>query len=127
MRSIEYIRGPGNKINIKGDSLKAVFDVFLAVSGRSTIVHNCFPVGVRRFVRRTGDRDIYRMYFMLRNSASGPEIRLPGRMLAAKAGRMADVGAFPVAVRPKSGPEGRFRARKHDCVTSSLSGGPETR
>ncbi len=29
----------------------------------------------------------------------------------------ADVGAFPVAVRPKSGPEGRFTARKHYCVT----------
>ncbi len=31
----------------------------------------------------------------------------------------ADFGAFPVAVRPKSGPEGRFPDRKHYCVTSS--------
>ncbi len=29
----------------------------------------------------------------------------------------ADFGAFPVAVRPKSGPEGRLTARKHYCVT----------
>ncbi len=36
-----------------------------------------------------------------------------------KAGRRADFNAFPVAVRPKSGPEGRFTARKHYCVTSS--------
>ncbi len=33
------------------------------------------------------------------------------------AGRRADLGAIPVAVRPKSGPEGRFSARKHYCVT----------
>ena len=33
------------------------------------------------------------------------------------AGRRADFGAFPVAVRPQSGPEGRFPARKHYCVT----------
>jgi hypothetical protein len=55
---------------------------------------------------------------MLRNSTSGPEIGLPGRILAGllpgkhqdrpsgrpKTGRMADLGAFPAAVRPKSGP-----------------------
>ncbi len=54
-------------------------------------------------------------YSMLCNSASGPEICLPGRVLAGplpgkhrnrpsgrpKAGRRADVGAFPGAVRPK--------------------------
>jgi hypothetical protein len=34
-----------------------------------------------------------------------------------KAGRRADFGAFPVAVRPKPGPEGRSTARKHYCVT----------
>ncbi len=33
-----------------------------------------------------------------------------------KAGRWAYFGVFPVAVRPKSGPEGRFMARKHYCV-----------
>ena len=52
-------------------------------------------------------------------SASGTEIGLPGRILAGlllgrnrngpsgrpKAGRSADFGAFPVAVRPKSDPE----------------------
>jgi hypothetical protein len=32
-------------------------------------------------------------------------------------GRKADFRIFPVAVRPKSGPEGRFPARKHYCVT----------
>ncbi len=58
---------------------------------------------------------------MLRNNASGPGIGLPGRILAGllpgkhrnrisgrpSAGRRADVGSLPVAVRPKSGPEGR--------------------
>ncbi len=34
-----------------------------------------------------------------------------------KAGRRADLLAFPVSVRPTSGPEGRFTARKHYCVT----------
>ncbi len=51
-------------------------------------------------------------YFMLRNSASGPELGLPGRILAGllpgkhrKAfGRRADFGAFPVAVRAKTRP-----------------------
>ncbi len=33
------------------------------------------------------------------------------------AGRRADFGVFPVAVRPKSDPEDRFPARKHYCVT----------
>ena len=61
-------------------------------------------------------------YFMLRNNASGPQTGLPGRILTGllpgkhqnrpsgrpKAGRGADFGTFPVAVRPKSGPEGRF-------------------
>ena len=28
------------------------------------------------------------------------------------------MGVFPVAVRPKSGPEGRFTARKHYCITA---------
>ncbi len=63
----------------------------------------------------------FRLYSMLRNSASRPKIGLPGRILAGllpgrhrnrpgrpKAGRRADFGSFPVAVRPKSGPEGRF-------------------
>ncbi len=54
-------------------------------------------------------------YSMLRNSASGPGIGLPGQILAGllpgkhrkrhsgrpTAGRRADFGAFPVAVRPK--------------------------
>jgi hypothetical protein len=31
--------------------------------------------------------------------------------------RRADFGAFPVAVRPKFGPEVRLPARKHYCVT----------
>ncbi len=73
-------------------------------------------------------------YSMLRNSASGPEIGLPGRILAGlqpgkdrirhsgrpSAGWRADFGAFPAAVRPSSGPEGRFTARKHCCVTWSM-------
>ncbi len=68
---------------------------------------------------------------MLRNNASGPKIGLPRRILAGllpgknrnrpsgrpKAGRRADFGSLPVAVRAKSGPEGRCPARKHYCVT----------
>ncbi len=75
------------------------------------------------------------LYSMLRSNASGPEIGLPGRILAGllpgkhrnrpsgrpKAVRRADVGAFPVAVRPKSGPEDGFLARKHYCITLSTS------
>ncbi len=71
------------------------------------------------------------LYFMLRNSASGPELGLPGRIFAAllpgkhrnrssgrpSAGRRADFGAFPVAVRLKSGPEVRSSVRKHYCIT----------
>jgi hypothetical protein len=59
-------------------------------------------------------------YSMSRNSASGLEVRLSGRILVGllppkyrngpsgrpKAGRRADFGAFPLAVRPKSDPEG---------------------
>jgi hypothetical protein len=55
-----------------------------------------------------------KLYSMLRNSASGPEIKLPGRILDGrlpgknrnrpsgrpKAGRRGDFGVFPVAVRP---------------------------
>ncbi len=66
-----------------------------------------------------------------RNSASVPEVGLPGRILAGplpgkhrnrpsgrrKAGRRADFGTFPVAVRPKIRPECRFAARKRYCVT----------
>ncbi len=65
---------------------------------------------------------------MLRNSASGPEVVPPGYILAGllqgerrnrpsgrpKAGTFS---VFPVAVRPKSGPEGRCPARKHYYVT----------
>ncbi len=71
------------------------------------------------------------LYFLLRNNASGPEISLPGRILAAlpsgkhrnrpsgrpKAGRRAYFGISPVAARPKSSPEGGFPARMHYCVT----------
>ncbi len=70
------------------------------------------------------------LYSMLRNIASGPEIGSPGRILDGvlpgkdrirpsgrpKAGRRAEFCVFPVAVRPKSSPEGRFPARKHYCV-----------
>jgi hypothetical protein len=35
------------------------------------------------------------------------------------AGRRADFAAFPVAVRSKSGPEGRFPGREWYCVTWS--------
>ncbi len=42
------------------------------------------------------------------------------------AGRRADFGAVPVAVRPKSGPEGRFTVRKRYCVTHSNLRTPPT-
>ncbi len=45
---------------------------------------------------------------------------LNGPLLSPKAGRRADFGAFPAAVRPKSGPEGRFPALKHYCVYCAL-------
>ena len=68
---------------------------------------------------------------MVRNGASGPEIGLSGRIVAGllpekhenrssgrpKAGRRCNFGALPVAILTKSGPEGRFPARKHYCVT----------
>ncbi len=79
-------------------------------------------------------------YSMLRNGASGPLIGLPGRILAGllpikyrtrpsgrlSAGRRSDFGAFPVADRPKTGPDGRLTARMHYCVTQSRrdSGSP---
>ncbi len=47
------------------------------------------------------------MYSMLRNGASGPEIGRP------KAGRRADLEALQIRIRPKSGPEAQFPARKH--------------
>ncbi len=56
-------------------------------------------------------------YPMLHNSASGPDIGLPGR-------NPADVEAFPTRIRPKSGPEDRSLARKHYCVTSCTSLSP---
>jgi hypothetical protein len=68
---------------------------------------------------------------MLRNSASGPDIRLPGRVLDGllpgkhrnrpsghpKAGRKADFDAFPVAVRPKSGPECLTETERQGHIT----------
>ncbi len=70
-------------------------------------------------------------YSMSRNNGSGPEIGLPGRILAGlvpgkhrhrpsgrpSAGQRTGFSVFPVAVRPISGPEGRFMARNHYCVT----------
>jgi hypothetical protein len=75
-------------------------------------------------------------YSMLHN-ASGPEIGLPGRILAGlqpgkhrnrtsgrpKAGRRADFGSFPVAVRPMDGPETRLRNIEY----SDIAGQVETR
>ena len=40
-------------------------------------------------------------------------IRRGGYKKGPSAGRRADFGAFPEAVRPKSGPEGRLTARRH--------------
>ena len=68
-------------------------------------------------------RGCFKIYSMLRNSGSGPEIGPPGQILAGlppgklrnrpsgrpSAGRRADFGVFPVAVRPKSGPEALLR------------------
>jgi hypothetical protein len=73
----------------------------------------------------------------VRNSASGPEIKLPGRILAGllvpgqnrnrpsgrpSAGRRPNFGAFPVAVLPNFDTEAQFLARKHYYVIwSTLS------
>ena len=63
-------------------------------------------------------------YFMLRNSASVPDIGLPGGISAGTsqirpsgrplplAGRRADFEVFPIRIRPKSGPETRSPARQ---------------
>ncbi len=67
------------------------------------------------------------LYLLLRNSAFGQEIWLPARISAGfklekfqnrpsgrpKAGRRADFEAFPISIRPRTGPEARFPARKH--------------
>ncbi len=50
-----------------------------------------------------------------RAAASDPPGQTP-QASRTDSGRRADFGALPVAVRPKSGPEGRFTARKHYCV-----------
>ncbi len=77
-----------------------------------------------------------RSYSMLRYSASGLEIGLLGRILAGllpgkhqnrpsgrpSAGRKAAFGAFPVAVRPKSGPKSRVQARLCYSVWKVQSG-----
>jgi hypothetical protein len=68
------------------------------------------------------------LYSMIRDSASGPEIGLPGRIWAVlkepkSALRPAEgwpkdqSQCFPGSSPAKSGPEGRFPARKHYCVT----------
>ncbi len=81
------------------------------------------------------DHVIESMYPMLRNSASGPEIGIPGRISAGfhsgkprsrpsgrpKAGRRADFEDLPTRIRPKAGPEARCPARKHYCVKSSIT------
>ncbi len=52
---------------------------------------------------------------VLGNSASGPEIYLPGRISAGLySGKPEN---RPTRIRPKSGLEARFPARKHYCVT----------
>ncbi len=56
--------------------------------------------------------------FRTRNRPSGPDVgrtAMGKEPKSAQAGRRAYFGAFPVAVRPKPGPEGRFLARKHYC------------
>jgi hypothetical protein len=67
-------------------------------------------------------------YFMLRNSASVPDIGLPGGISAGTsqirpsgrplplAGRRADFEVFPIRIRLKTRPEARFPDRKHHCV-----------
>ncbi len=73
---------------------------------------------------RHGDTLCYALVLPGRKSAfrAGLAGLLPGRHRnrpfgRPKAGRRAEFGAFPVAVRPKSGPEGRFTGRKHYRVT----------
>ncbi len=74
------------------------------------------------------------LYSMLR--ASGPEIRLPGRILAGlllgndryrpsgrpNAGGRADFEVVPTRIRPKSGSEYRFPARKHYNTNAEVLG-----
>jgi hypothetical protein len=64
---------------------------------------------------------IHLCYSMLRfragNLPSGPDFGRTALSGWPSAGRRADFDAFPVAVRPQSGPEGRCTARRHYCVT----------
>ncbi len=64
----------------------------------------------------------YNMQYSVMQYFSGPEIGLPGRIVAGllpaknrsrPSGRRFDFRASPVAVRPKSGPEGRLTDRRH--------------
>jgi hypothetical protein len=63
----------------------------------------------------------YKILFPCRKSAFqaefGPSCYRESTEIGPPAGRRTDFGVFPVGVRPKSGPEGRFPARKHNCVT----------
>jgi hypothetical protein len=80
--------------------------------------------------RQLPDWGLLLTYHMLRNSASGPVLGLPGHISDSnreslkigtpgrpKAGRRSDFDVFPTRIRQKSGPKDRFPARKHRCIT----------
>ncbi len=63
--------------------------------------------------------------FRAGDRASGPDfsrilIRKASKSaLRPKAGRRADLDVFPTRIRPRSGPEAQYPARKYYCVTES--------
>ncbi len=58
--------------------------------------------------------DLILTYPMLGTSTSGPEIGFAGRISA-------DVEAFPIEIRPKSGPEALIAPREYYCITTGIS------
>ncbi len=94
------------------------FDIKSDLTQESFTVLNCSLDGATSACR-SGDQSVGPSYRLLRNSASGPEIGLSGRISAGfqsgrpqnqpsgrpKVGRRTDLEAFPIRIRPKSCPE----------------------
>ncbi len=60
-----------------------------------------------------------RVYRLLRNRASGPDVGwiLVGNASNGRPSTGRTSNAFPIGIRPKSGPEARVPARKHYGIT----------
>ena len=69
-----------------------------------------FPAGVCYAVVLPGRKSVFRAGFR-------PDSNRESIKIGPSAGRRSDFDAFPTRILPKSGPEDRFPARKHYCVT----------